>query len=54
MKNIHLTMTALIALFCASACCNHADKPENVIYLIGDGMGFGVVTTLLYTEDEVT
>ena len=34
-------MTALIALFCASACCNHADKPENVIYLIGDGMGFG-------------
>ena len=47
-------MTALIALFCASACCNHADKPENVIYLIGDGMGFGAVTTLLYTEDEVT
>ena len=41
MKNVHLTMTALIALFCASACCNHADKPENVIYLIGDGMGFG-------------
>jgi len=54
MKNNHLTMTALIALFCASACCNHSDKPENVIYLIGDGMGFGAVTTLLYTEDEVT
>jgi alkaline phosphatase len=27
---------------------------RNVIYLIGDGMGFGAVTSLLLTEDDVT
>ena len=54
MKNNRLLSFAALALICASSCCKHAQKPENVIFLIGDGMGFGAVTTLLYTEDEAT
>ena len=38
----------------ASSCCNNADKPKNVIYLIGDGMGFGAVSSLLLSVEEET
>ena len=38
-----------------TSCCNNSEpKVKNVIYLIGDGMGFGAVTSLLLSEDEVT
>ena len=45
---------AAIALMIATSCCNTADKPKNVIYLIGDGMGFGAVSSLLLSEEGVT
>ena len=43
----------MLALVLATSCCNEP-KVKNVIYLIGDGMGFGAVTSLLLSEDEVT
>ena len=49
---------SFIFLFCAallaSACSNDIPVVKNVIYLIGDGMGPGAVSTLLLTDDEVT
>ena len=45
---------ALLLLVLAITGCNNEPKVKNVIYLIGDGMGFGAVTTLLLTEDEPT
>lgn len=45
---------ALLSLVLAITGCNNEPKVKNVIYLIGDGMGFGAVTTLLLTEDEPT
>ena len=44
-----------MALMLVTSCCNNSEpKVKNVIYLIGDGMGFGAVTSLLLSEDEVT
>ena len=40
-----------LAMLLSSCTC---DKPTNVIYLIGDGMGFGAVTSLLLTAEEQT
>ena len=48
-----LTSIAALALMTATSCCNQPEV-KNVIYLIGDGMGFGAVTSLLYTEDDKT
>lgn len=45
---------ALLSLVLAITGCNNEPRVKNVIYLIGDGMGFGAVTTLLLTEDEPT
>lgn len=45
---------AMLSLVLAITGCNNEPKVKNVIYLIGDGMGFGAVTTLLLTEDEPT
>lgn len=44
------------ALFLFTSCCSQPSQPKvkNVIYLIGDGMGFGAVTTLLLSEDSLT
>ena len=52
MKKILLTTMALAILL--SSCTSTCDKPTNVIYLIGDGMGFGAVSSLLLTVDEQT
>ena len=57
MKKICLISVAMLSLFMATSCCNKAEeKPQvkNVIYLIGDGMGFGAVSSLLLAEDGVT
>ena len=57
MKKYTLISIAMIALIAGTSCCNQTEKqPEvkNVIYLIGDGMGFGAVTSLLLSEDGVT
>ena len=57
MKKTSLISSAILSLFLATSCCNHTEeKPQvkNVIYLIGDGMGFGAVSSLLLAEDSVT
>lgn len=57
MKKFNLLTSAIFSLFLATSCCNHTEeKPQvkNVIYLIGDGMGFGAVSSLLLAEDSVT
>lgn len=57
MKRINIISAVLLAAVFAVSCSNNLeDKPQakNVIYLIGDGMGMGAVTSLLLTEDNVT
>lgn len=55
MKKTSLFSVAMLALMLVTSCCNNSEpKVKNVIYLIGDGMGFGAVTSLLLSEDEVT
>lgn len=53
MRKTSLFSVAMLALMIATSCCNEP-KVKNVIYLIGDGMGFGAVSSLLLSEDEVT
>lgn len=43
---------SFVSAILLSSCCNQ--KPQNVIYLIGDGMGFGAVSSLLLSMDEQT
>lgn len=47
---------ALLAVLAVTSCSSAKDDPQvkNVIYLIGDGMGFGAVTSLLLTADHET
>ena len=57
MKKFNLLTSVILSLFLATSCCNNVtEKPQvkNVIYLIGDGMGFGAVSSLLLAEDSVT
>ena len=55
MRKTSLFSVAMLALMLVTSCCNNSEpKVKNVIYLIGDGMGFGAVTSLLLSEDEVT
>ena len=55
MKKTTLFSVAMLALMMLSSCCNNSEpKVKNVIYLIGDGMGFGAVSSLLLSEDEPT
>jgi alkaline phosphatase len=56
MKKNMILMTLLYILTAVSCCNMQKEEPQvrNVIYLIGDGMGFGAVTSLLLTEDDVT
>lgn len=55
-KSVLISLVALAAVTATS--CRHQEEKQpqvkNVIYLIGDGMGFGAVTGLLLTEDSVT
>ena len=53
MKTLHLFL-ALLAAVILTSCSQQVDKPTSVIYLIGDGMGFGAVSSLLLTEEEET
>ncbi|MBO7305329.1 MAG: hypothetical protein J6U47_01215 [Bacteroidales bacterium] len=54
MKKISLLMASL-AIIVASCCNNNTNNyPKNVIYLIGDGMGFGAVSSLLLSQDSIT
>lgn len=56
MKKKASVAIALLAVLAVTSCSSAKDEPQvkNVIYLIGDGMGFGAVTSLLLTEDSVT
>ena len=57
MKKVNLISIALIALMYVTSCCPNAeDGPQvkNVIYLIGDGMGLGAVSSLVLSEEEAT
>ena len=55
MKKITIFSVMMLALMSVTSCCNNSEpKVKNVIYLIGDGMGFGAVSSLLLSEDEVT
>ncbi len=52
----HIFFSASMLALAFMTACTSARKPEveNVIYLIGDGMGFGAVTSLLVSEDSLT
>lgn len=56
MRRISLISLALMALLSVPFGTHAQEKPQvkNVIYLIGDGMGFGAVTSLLYSQEEAT
>lgn len=57
MNKVNLISIALIALMYVTSCCPNAeDGPQvkNVIYLIGDGMGLGAVSSLVLSEEEAT
>ena len=55
MKRISFVIAAIAALALASCCGKpQQQKPKNVIYLIGDGMGSGAVSSLLLPEEEKT
>lgn len=53
MKKNNIISMAVLAMFAFTSCCNEP-QVKNVIYLIGDGMGFGAVSSLLLSEDEPT
>ena len=50
-RNIFLLTLICIAL---ASCTERRPEVRNVIYLIGDGMGFGAVSSLLLTDDSTT
>lgn len=56
MKKKASVAIVLLAALAVTSCSSAKDEPQvkNVIYLIGDGMGFGAVTSLLLAEDSVT
>jgi alkaline phosphatase len=53
MKKINFISAAVLAMFALTSCCKEP-QVKNVIYLIGNGMGFGAVTSLLLTEEDPT
>lgn len=52
----HIFLSISISALAFMSACTSVREPEveNVIYLIGDGMGFGAVTSLLASEDSLT
>jgi alkaline phosphatase len=53
-KNTILSLGILVTLLFINSHLSYSQKPQNVIYLIGDGMGFGAVSALLLTTDDTT
>lgn len=53
MKRTFISALAVLLLL-LTACCTRRERVDNVIYLIGDGMGFGAVSSLLLSESEMT
>lgn len=47
---VWLTLAAVLMV----SCSKEETKVKNVIYLIGDGMGFGAVSSLLLSDDSIT
>ena len=55
MKTHKILAAIVMALAVLTGCSSkQSQKPTNVIYLIGDGMGFGAVSSLLLSVDEET
>lgn len=56
MKNFRKLFLAIAVVAVAAGCTSghKQQRAENVIYLIGDGMGFGAVSSLLLAEDGET
>ncbi|MBR2478405.1 MAG: alkaline phosphatase, partial [Bacteroidales bacterium] len=56
MKTLKRLFLAIAVVAVAVGCTAEQEqqKPKNVIYLIGDGMGFGAVSSLLLAEDGDT
>lgn len=55
MKTYRYLLAAVATLAVMCSCTeNNPQKPQNVIYLIGDGMGFGAVSSLLLSEEGET
>lgn len=52
MKTVKISLVAFVAFVLLVGCAEQ--KPKNVIYLIGDGMGFGAVSSLLLSENGET
>ena len=52
MKTVKITLVAFVAFVLLVGCAEQ--KPKNVIYLIGHGMGFGAVSSLLLSENGET
>lgn len=52
MKTVKITLVVFVAFVLLVGCAEQ--KPKNVIYLIGDGMGFGAVSSLLLSENGET
>ncbi len=53
MKKFASIASLLAAAAILSSCCNEP-KVKNVIYLIGDGMGMGAVSSVILTDDSPT
>ena len=55
MKKIHSLFVAIFMMAVLSSCTfEYQKQPKNVSYLLGDGMGFGAVTSLLLSMEEET
>ena len=50
----HRILLAIMAALIVLSSCSIQKKTTNVIYLIGDGMGFGAVSSLLLSMEEET
>lgn len=57
MRAVRILLLSVLVLFVLQCCITKSGenlKPQNVIYLIGDGMGFGAVSSLLLSEEGET
>lgn len=55
MRTVRIFLAAIAAFALVCSCSvDDTQKPQNVIYLIGDGMGFGAVSSLLLSEEGET